>query len=249
MDLTSAQLLSALAAAFLVGFSKTGLPGLGILIVPLMAGAFPEETKASVGVLLPILLFGDLFAVGRYRRHADWGILLRLLPWVIVGIGMGALALKHIESDSLKPFLGLMVIVLVLLQLLKDRSGSWLEEHLPRKWWFSAAMGLLAGFATGVANLAGMVMGVYFLSMSLKKHSFMGSSAIFYMIVNLVKMPVFAALGIVTARSLAFDLKMFPAVVVGALLGYATFRHIPQKWFNRIILILAALAAVKLLAW
>ena len=245
MELTTSQFMMAATAAFLVGFSKTGMPGLGILIVPLMAAAFPA--KASVGVLLPILLFGDVFAVARYRRHADWGILLRLLPWVIIGIGLGSVALHYIATGALQLFLGVLVLLLIVLQFAKDRSGPWLEEHLPRKWWFSALMGLLAGFATGVANLAGMVTGVYFISMNLKKHSFMGTAALFYMIVNIVKVPIFIYLGIINKDSFLFDLKVYPAVAFGAVAGYVLFRYIPQKWFNRVILFLAAIAAVKLL--
>jgi len=245
MDPGLAGLIQAGLAALLVGFSKTGMPGLGILIVPLMASAFPA--RESVGVLLPVLMCGDVFAVARYRRYPEWRLLRRLLPWVVGGIVLGAAALKVLTSGLLEYFIGAMVLGLIALQAARSWRGEWLEEHLPRKWWFSASMGALAGFSTGVANLAGPVTGVYFISMGLRKHAFIGSAAVFFMAVNWIKVPFYAKLGLLTRDSLAFDLRMFPLVAAGAAVGMLTFRYIPQKWFNRIILTLAALSAVKLL--
>lgn len=245
MEVTSLQLAMALASAFLVGFSKTGMPGLGVLLVPLMAAAV--GSTEAIGVLLPVLICGDIFAVARYRTHIRWRIVLRLLPYVIVGLVLGSTVLQHLRNDTMSLVMGLMVICLVGLQVLRQKRGGWLEEKMPNAWWFAIAMGLLAGFATGLAHLAGPVMTVYFLSMRLDKHGFIGSAAIFFMIVNVSKIPIYIPLGNITWPNMVFAMKVIGAVPVGALAGFLLFNHIPQKLFNRVVLVLAAAAGLKLL--
>jgi len=245
MELNASQIIQAAIAAFLVGFSKTGLVGLGVLIVPLMASVFPA--KESTGALLPMLIFGDLFAVAWYRQHAQWRVLARILPWVLPGIVLGFFALNRTPSEKLGPALGVLVLVLVLLEVVRGRAGEWTEKHLPRKWWFSAIMGTLAGFLTMVGNIAGAVASIYLLSMGLEKREFMGTGAWYYLIGNTVKVPFSLALGLISTRSLLFNLETAPVILAGAVVGILTFRFIPQKWFNRAILLLASLAALRLI--
>ena len=245
MELTVSQIIQGAAAAFLTGFSKTGMVGLGVLIVPLMAGVFPA--KASTGALLPMLIFGDLFAVAWYRQHAQWRILARILPWVLPGLVLGTITLKYTSSDALGHVMGWLILLLIAFQLVRERGGEWLEQRLPHVWWFSALMGTIAGFTTMVGNLGGPIATVYLLSMGLEKREFMGTGAWYYLIGNLAKVPFSAGLGLITARSLMFDLETAPVILIGAVIGLLTFRLIPQKWFNRAVLLLAALAAFKLL--
>ena len=93
--------LLAAASALLVGLSKTGLPGVSIPAILLMTEAYPDDARLSVGAILPVLLAGDVFAVAWFRRHADWGRLVRLLPWVLAGmIVFGAICLRGYGSRS-----------------------------------------------------------------------------------------------------------------------------------------------------
>ena len=229
-------------SAFAIGVSKTGLPGVGILVVPLLALAFPA--KASVGLLLPILIFADLFAVGYYRRHGQWRHLAKLLPWAVAGIGIGYAVLSKIDSSTLKPLIGVIVLAMLGIRL---RSILKSEEHVPDHWSFAAMMGLLAGATTMMANAAGPVMVLYLLSMHFPKQKFIGTAAWFFFIVNWIKVPLMANLDMITAESLKMDAMVFPAVVVGALAGVWLLKRIPQRLFNIIALILAAAAAIKLL--
>ncbi|MHC4713525.1 MAG: sulfite exporter TauE/SafE family protein [Planctomycetota bacterium] len=249
MEVDSTHLLMALASAFLVGFSKTGTPGLGVLLVPLMAAAVGPTQSA--GVLLPALILADIFAVARYRAHTQWRIILRLLPWVLAGMLVGSTFLQKLteseQGGQMGLVLGVMVIVLVGFQAIRDRLGPYFEEKMPHTWWFSMTMGLLAGFATGLAHLAGPVMAVYFLSMNLKKHAFMGSAAVFFMIVNVSKIPLYIPQGNITWPQFVFGLKVAAAVPVSAVLGMIVFKYIPQKLFNRIVLVLAGIAALNLI--
>ena len=229
-------------SAYAIGISKTGLPGVGILVVPLLAIVFPA--KPSVGLLLPILIIADLFAVGYYRHHGQWRHLVKLLPWAVVGIGFGYVILSKIDSQTLKPLIGLIVLVMLAIRLrsiLKD------DPQVPQHGAFAAIMGLLAGAITMMANAAGPVMVLYLLSMRFPKQKFIGTAAWFFFIVNWIKVPLMSNLNMITATSLKIDLMVFPAVVLGALSGIWLLKRIPQRAFNIIALLLAAAAATKLL--
>jgi hypothetical protein len=232
----------AACSALLVGVSKTGVPGLGILMVPLMAMVFPA--KLSVGALLPMLLTGDVFAVAYYRQHAQWRRLLELFPCVLVGIGIGTFVLSRTDSAQLKPFLGYFVLALLALELARKRFG-W--TTVPNQWWFVVLMGSLAGFATTVGNLAGPVMNIYLVSRGLLKNQFMGTTAWYFLIINACKVPIFWKLDMITADTLHFDLVMVPMIVLGALAGKWALPKIPQIFFNSIVLLLAAIAAFILI--
>ena len=229
-------------SAFAIGVSKTGLPGVGILVVPLLAIVFPA--KPSVGLLLPILICADLFAVGYYRHHGQWKHLVKLLPWAILGIGVGYLVLSKIDSQTLKPLIGLIVLAMLAIRLrsiLKD------DPQIPQHWSFAAVMGLLAGATTMMANAAGPVMVLYLLSMHFPKQKFIGTAAWFFFILNWIKVPLMSNLDMITATSLKIDLMVFPAVMLGAVAGIWLLKRIPQRLFNIIALLLAAAAATKLL--
>ncbi len=229
--------------AFAIGLSKTGLPGVGILVVPLMAIVFPA--KPSVGLLLPILIFADLFAVGYYRRHGQWRHLVKLLPWTLAGIGIGYVVLEKIDSQTLKPVIGVIVLTMLAIRLRSVLNDD--PRRVPQHWAFAAGMGLLAGTTTMLANAAGPIMVLYLLSMRFPKQKFIGTAAWFFFIVNWIKVPLMADLDMITAESLKMDVAVFPAVVFGALAGVWLLRRIPQRLFNLIALILAAAAAFKLL--
>ena len=245
MQLGWADFVQAALAAVLVGFSKTGVPGLGILIVPLIAGIV--GAKASTGLLLPMLLFADFFAVGYYKRHANWAILLKLMPWVLAGLGVGYVVLAKISTESLDVGLGALIIALVGQQVVRDRFSELFEAHVPRALWFSVVMGFLAGFTTMIGNVAGSITAIYLLSMGQGKNSFMGTSAWFYLTVNAIKVPLLMSLGLINAQTLVFNLKMAGFIVAGVVLGLIAFRVISQKWFDRAVLCLASFAGANLI--
>jgi uncharacterized membrane protein YfcA len=237
------SLILGAGAAFFVGLAKTGMPGGAIPAVAMMAQAFPDDTKLSVGALLPILIVGDLFAVAWYRRHAQWSRLWHLLPYVAAGMVPGYLVLAWIDTGGLRVLLGLLVLILLVLEIWRRRLG-WLE--LPRRWWFTAVAGILAGFGTTVGNAAGPVMSIYLLSHGLQKQEFVGTAAWFFFLVNVSKVPLFWGLGMITTGTMGFGLVILPMVAVGAFGGLYLLRWIPQKAFDLIVLALAGLAAVHM---
>lgn len=198
-------------AAFLVGLSKTGVPGVAIPAVLMMTEAFAGNEKLSVGAILPILLVGDCFAVGFYRRHTQWNRLLGLFPYVLLGMIPGVYVLLKVDHQQFKLLLGFLVIALLIVEGARQRFG-W--GTIPHQWWFVAGMGMGAGFGTVVGNAAGPVMSIYLISRGMLKNEFMGTWAWFFMIVNLSKVPLFIASGLITLDTLRFDLLMLPFVIL-----------------------------------
>ena len=229
----------------LIGATKTGIIGMGVLFVPIFAGIIP--VKESTGVVLPMLIFADIWAVAYHRRNAQWRIILRLLPWIMPGIALGAIALHLMPSARMGPFFGVFLLLMISMQIVQQRKGEWISEHVPRQWWFSAITGVLVGFLTMAGNVAGSVMGIYLLSMGLEKRKFMGTCAWYFLIVNVIKVPISAGLGYITGPTLLFNLKLAPIILLGAGAGILIFRRIPEKWFTRAILALATIAALRLL--
>lgn len=243
-DLDCLSLLLAVSAAALMGFSKTALPAAAIAAVAINAAAFPSDAQMSVGAMLPMLLAGDVLAVARFRRHAQWNRLLGLFPFVVLGMVPGYLVLAVFEGNQLRPILGWLVLALVAVELARQRFG-W--KSLPEQWWFNGAAGVLAGFGTTVGNAGGPVMNLYLLSRDLVKEQFVGTCAWFFFLLNLTKVLPFWSQGMLTRQTVSFGLMMVPAVLAGGLLGIWLLPRIPQRMFNALISLLAAAAGAWLL--
>lgn len=235
--------LLAAASALLVGLSKTGLPGVSIPAILLMTEAYPDDARMSVGAILPVLLVGDVFAVAWFRRHADWGRLARLLPYVLAGMLPGVFVLLMLDGNRLRPVIG----ALVLLMLGIEVCRQWFDwEHVPHRWWFTASVGFLAGFATFVANAAMPIMTIYLVSQDFDKHRFIGTAAWFFLILNFSKVPPYCAMGMLTPSMLPLSAALAPLVILGALSGVYVLARIPQRFFDILALALAGVAAVRL---
>ncbi len=232
--------------AFLVGVSKTGLPGLGILIVPLMAMALPQHARESTGIMLGMLILGDLFAATYYRRIAEWKHVLRLLPPAFLGIVAGWQAMDLVTDDQLKRIIGLIVLAMLAVHFWRTRLRAE-DAPIPTQWWFGGMLGFLAGVTTMMANAAGPVMVIYLLAMRMPKLAFVGTSAWFFFAVNWLKVPFSTQLALTTGASAKLGLLMLPLIAAGSVAGIFLLHRIPQKAFNGLIQLLAAAAAIKLL--
>ena len=235
-------------AAVLIGVAKTGVPGFGILAVPIMVLAVGDARHAA-GWLLPLLCVADLAAIAVYRRHAQGQRLLGLAPWVLAGMGVGALTLAAPER-SLRLLVAAIVIVMIGLRWLRARGAAGPDAAAPPatdRWWQAAGYGASAGFATTVANAAGPVMNLYLLARRLPKHEFVATGAWFFFAVNLAKLPIYAGHALIDRRSLTFGLALVPAVLIGALVGRVVLARIPQATFDKLVMALTVGAAALLL--
>ena len=229
----------------LIGFAKAGVPSLGILVVTVLMYVFPA--KQSVGILLPMLIAGDLYAVTYYRRHVAWRHLVSLVPWVLIGILLGYFVLDVINSEQLRPVIGGIVLTMILLHVFRQRLGERFNELLPKSRSFTVLMGALGGFTTMVGNAAGGIMAIYLLVKGLPKREFVGTGAWFFLFVNLIKVPFYIQLGLITTSSITFNLVLVPVIITGALIGVKILPLIPQKTFQTLVLAFAAAGALKLL--
>ncbi len=241
--------VAVLLAAFLVGLSKTGIPGIGILAVALFATVIPA--RESAGIVLPLLICADMVAVANYMGQARWGHLFRIIPWAVAGILVGYFTVDLISGDAMGRLIGLILVGLASYQILgalKRRAElAPAAERAGRRPAFAAFMGLLAGFTTMVANAAGPVMSLYLTAMRFPKMEFLGTAAWYFFLLNSFKVPFSVSLGLITGETLVFNLKLIPAVLAGAVLGRVVIHFIPQRTFERIALGLAFLAGLRLL--
>lgn len=246
MDLHTWQWVVCAVGALGIGLSKTGIPGLGILAVAMFAIAMPS--RESVGVVLPILIVGDIIAVSFYRRHAVWSHLWRLFPAAAIGVVIGWWALGKLNDTQVARLIGALLIVLVMLQAIKMWADSRREKEADPKVHplLAPAMGVVGGFATMVANAAGPIMVLYLLAAGLPKMEFIGTGAWYFLIMNAFKVPFSVRLGLINAHSLPIDALLAPAVIVGAIFGRWVLHRIDQRLFERAALVLTLVAAVKL---
>ncbi len=244
--LSTGHWLLGLLCAVLIGTAKTGVPGLGILVVPLMFHVVGDRLSGP-GALLPLLCVADLFGVVWFRRHARAWDLLHLSPWVALGIAGGALVLRLMPDARLRLLVGVIVLVMVAAHLLRNRVPEQALANRGHAWRRSLLFGILTGFATTVANAAGPVMNLYLLAMDLPKDQFMGTGAWFFCIVNLVKVPIYVWQGMITVPSLLLDACLLPGILVGALIGKRIYRRLPQRAFELTVLSLTILAGLSLL--
>jgi len=250
IDLAWWQWVVAGLCATLVGVAKTGVPGLGILVVPVL-GLVIGDTVASAGYLLPLLCVADLFAVLYYRRHAQARKLWQLAPWVLGGMAIAGVLLvlqrgalhERIGPTAVNAAVGTIVLAMIALHLVRKRQP---DAPVPTDRGHAARYGVTAGFATTMANAAGPVMNLYLLSQRLPKAEFIATGAWFFLVINLAKLPIYVPLQMITPASLAFDACLAPLVVLGALTGRRIFDRIPQRAFERTVLTLATLAALML---
>ena len=239
--LNELQWLIALTCAVIVGLTKTGIPGIEVLIAPLMAEIFPA--RASTGIVIPMLMFADIFAVGFYRRSAVWKHLFRLVPWTVAGVIIGYFVLGSIDDRQLRPLIGSIILAMLAADYWRNRR----ESSVPTQWWFAAGIGVIAGVTTMMANAAGPMMAIYLLAMRLPKNQFIGTGAWYYLVLNWFKVPFSASLGLITHESLQFDLLLFPVIAFGALIGVGVVKYIPERTFSNVARVLAVVAAANLL--
>lgn len=248
MNFEAWQWAVAALAAVLVGVSKGGISGMGFLPVVIFAQVLPS-TRQSTGFVLPLLIFGDIVAVLNYRRHTQWSHLWKLFPWTAAGVLAGYFAMGRINDRQAAKLIGLIVVGLVVLHLWRRRQvklagpGAELEHD----WWFAPMIGVLAGFTTLVANAAGPLMAIYLLAMHLPKMEFVGTGAVFFMLLNWFKVPFMVNLGLITTNSIKFNLFLAPAVLIGTFAGRWLLTRINQKWFENLALGLSAVGAMRLL--
>ncbi|PXX31324.1 sulfite exporter TauE/SafE family protein [Arenibacter sp. ARW7G5Y1] len=242
-DITTTAWVLALTAAFVIGISKAGIKGIAIINVTLMALAF--GAKESTGLIVPLLVLGDAFAVMYYNRHAQWKYIVAFLPWMILGILIGTVVGKDLPETTFKISMSVIILGTVIMMYWWDRKKS---KNVPTHWAFAGFIGTMAGITTMIGNLAGAFSNIYFLAMRLPKNEFIGTAAWLFFIVNIFKLPFHIFIWkTITPETLLINLKLVPGIVLGIIVGVRLVKIIKEQFYRKMILILTAIGAFLIL--
>ena len=247
LDQTPVFWLTAVLAVLLVGVSKGGFGGgAGVAATPLLALTLPVPEAAAL--LLPLLIAADVAAVYHYRRRFDARELAWLLPSAFVGVLLGALLFGRFAADEalLRRLIGLLALAFVLYGVLRRALLRRLETRpLARPW--ALPLGLLSGFASTLAHVGGPPATVYLLPRRLGREVFVGTSAVFFFVLNLVKLVPYALLGLLQVGDLGVILALLPVVPCGIVLGVALNRLVGERAFSLIVYALLFVTGLELL--
>jgi uncharacterized membrane protein YfcA len=243
-NLTAGYIFLFLVVALLLGMAKAGLSGLGLAVIPVMALIF--GAKESTGVILPMLIAGDIMAVIFYRRHAVWKHILIILPWVATGIIIALITGKLIDDNQFRIVMMSVVWIMLILMVLNDLRKK-KEDEIPHNMFFGAIMGLAGGFATMIGNSAGPVFTLYFLSMRLPKKEFIGTGAWLYLIMNTGKFPLQAIVWKnITLTSLIPGLISIPVIAMGIFIGIRIVKLFSEDLYRYFVIITTIVSSVLL---
>ena len=232
------------AAAITLGISKSGFSGLSLVHVLVFAHVF--GARASTGVVLPLLLVGDVVATTAFGKDVQWGHVRRMLPAAVAGVVSGWWLMSRIDEAACRPVVGVIILALATLQIGRMVRPDWLAD-VPHAAWFATGTGILVGITTMLANAAGPVFALFLLAAGVPKWEFIATTAWFFLLLNLAKLPFSLHLGLIGSDTLLVNLLLVPAILVGLSLGRAVVRRIPQRGFDLAVLALSALAAVRML--
>jgi len=231
-----------LLCALLVGISKSGLKGTGMIAIPLLAHLYGG--KASVGILLPFLLMGDLMALKFYYKSGNIKLIIKLIPWAVIGILVAVFVGNQINDTQFKHTIAIAIIICLILLLYNEFKS---KTNISHSKVFSGSLGLAGGFATMVGNAAGPIFNLYLLSMRLPKEVYIGTGAWFYLFLNAFKIPFHIwSWETITWPSIQLNLVMFPILITGAFIGKKVVSYIPEKPYRYLIFTIISLSAILL---
>lgn len=243
-NLANEQWFWVILAAVFIGFSKTGISSFMMPAIPIIASIFGG--KDSTGMVLPMLIVGDIFALYYYNRHAEWSNIRKLLPWTLVGLILGVIAGIYINDKQFKAFIAISVFICLAILIYTEKKGENLK--IPQNLFLYAFTGILCGFTSMIGNAAGPIFSVYLLAKGFKKNDFMGTTAWFFFIINITKVPLQIFFwNNIPFKTLFLTISMIPAIAVGAILGVVIIKKLNERLFHFIILGVTAIAAIKLL--
>jgi len=241
-SLSTFELIILLISAIFIGMGKTGVPGAGMISIPLIVIVF--SSKASTGIILPLLIFGDLFAVYNYSKYTNWKHLKQLLPLTLIGVVIASVIGTQINDLMFRNIMGITIFFIIGLMVWQERKPV---TKTPGSLWFITLMGIACGFTTMIGNLAGPLIGLYLLSMRFPKKEFIGTGAWYFLIVNLFKIPFHIfAWETITLNSFLLDIALLPGIALGAWVGVKVMKRIKEKTFRYLVIGITFLAAITI---
>jgi uncharacterized protein len=232
----------AIIATFLVGASKGGLPGVGVLGVPILAQAISPAMAA--GILLPLLIVSDWYGIWMYRKSFDRRLIKLMVATGCIGLAVGW-ALAHVTNDAVVKFIvgviGLAYFADALWKRGRDVKPA--QESIPR----ATFWGAIAGFTSFVAHAGGPPYQMYVLPLKLDKMTYAGTTTIVFAIINVLKLPPYWILDQINIASLETCAWLAPVALIGAYAGYNLTKLLPEKLFFRLVEASLVLLSLKLI--
>ena len=242
-DINQSQWLWLIFAAFCIGISKSGFSGISLIAVTIFADLFG---KAGVGIMLPILIVSDLVSYKIYAKlGGSWKQTIPLIIPSLIGIIAGYICLKIATDNQAKLMVAVIIAIMVIFQLLKKIKPQQLEAFFKRQI-FNFITGLGGGIATTIANAAGPVIKLYLVAKNFQKLELMGISARFFLLINLLKLPLNAQLNFMNQDTLILDAILSPIMIIGLLLGKKLIIICKQSVFDKLMVLFALIAIIRL---
>ncbi len=227
-------------AGLITGFSKFSVGGMGLLILPIVMIAFPGPE--ALGMILPLYIMTDIMAVYSYRSKIAWHVLARFLPLAFLGVLVASHFLANIAADQFVNFLGVTILLMIALGLYLDfRPASFMQKP-----WVAYSMGFFGGIVTMMANAAGPIFSLFLLEQKLDKETYVSTRAWAFFIINVVKLPFYISLGLLSLETTQASLYALPGLMVGSFIGYHFLKKVNPVQFKWMIRIMSIIAAVKL---
>lgn len=244
MGLNAEQWILFLGAAFLIGMAKGGVKGLGMISIPLVAGVFGG--KQSTGIILAVLLVADFLALPYFNNHTEWRYIWALLPGTLVGLLSGMFLGNFLDDQLFQQLIAGIILFSLILMILWERKPIDVDRlNHPV---VVAIFGWLCGFTSMIGNAAGAILSVYMLAQRVPKNSFIGTQAGFFVITNILKVPVHLWYWkTLSSDTLLMGVYSIPVVALGVLSGIVIIGYIPEKTFRYFVIVITFLMAIRLL--
>jgi uncharacterized protein len=232
----------AVPAVALYGLSKGGLSGVSLLAMPLMS-LFMAPMQAAA-ILLPVLVAQDVVTVYTFRQAWDRETLVRMLPGALLGIGFGSVTAALVTPGQIRLAVGLLAIAFCLNAWFgaKPAAGA-LVRH---DWTRSTGLAALSGYASFVIHAGGVPYNLYTLPRLRSRELFVGTSSVFFALINLFKIVPYWGLGQFTIDNLQLSAVLLPVAILANMAGIWLVRRIPTVMFYRAILGLTFCVGLKL---
>ncbi|WP_157016482.1 sulfite exporter TauE/SafE family protein [Mesorhizobium xinjiangense] len=235
--------LAAVPAVILVGLAKGGLGGaMGFLGVPLMALVISPVQAAAI--LLPILVVMDIVSLWSWRGYFNRQVLAIMLPGALVGIALGWLTAALVTADAVRLILGLVTILFVLRWLMQKFARS--EGSASPRTGLGLLWGAVSGFTSFVAHAGGPPYQVYTLPLRMEPKIFVGTSVIFFAVVNAVKLVPYFALGQFSTVNLATSAALLPLAPLATLSDAFVVKRMRAEIFYLLTYATVLIVAIKL---
>lgn len=230
-------------SAFAIGVSKGGLKGMSPIFVLLMAGAFGG--KASTGIMVPLLLLGDVFGLYNYGKYIQKKYVYAFLPWVLVGVLIGVWIGKDLPEEIFKKWIAVSVLFSMVAMWVWN---VYQKKEVKPNVFFTRFMGLGAGVFTMLGNLAGVFSNLYFLMTRIPKKELIGTSTIVFFIVNMAKIPFHVLVWeTISLETLRIDLMLSVFVLLGFFVGVRIIDYVSEAWFRKFLYVVTVLGALQVL--